>query len=277
MKHFLVVLAFMIPIFCGLLSAENIHTIKESNSSFIPFKIEYYAGCEDIVRYEIRVYRKEDKIFADNITPFFYYGRQTDSVWTVELNQEKMEICKKFLEKAKMPPKKSQMQSSLNQVYIITSADESFRVYDDCEWDGLDFYSVRDTLFKEKLADLELKRSNLINDLNNKIKGRWYLKSKTSNLKRGDFLILTKNDDNQTSYFWDFGDNNSFRSSGNEYLNVAYSKKYKWQINGDILFTIELGMMTNKNGDSIIGNSDAAFILDLLTDNELKIKFLWQY
>lgn len=260
-----------------ILSISGSQSISGStNCSLIPFTIVYSAGGEGKVRCEIRVYKKADKFYADNITPFFYYGRRTDGKWTVELDKAKIETCNRFLEKAKKLPKGSSFQSRSDEEYTISCSFETLYISGDYEWDGLDFYSLRKILFKEKFAELEVKKSNSLNNLNRKLKGRWYIKPMTSKPKWGDIFILTKTDIYKSGCFWDFGDNYAFKSYSKKYLNVTYSKRYHLQIDKDIVFIIERDMNKDQDSYSTIGDSETGFILESLTDKELKLMFLSQ-
>ena len=146
---------------CGTISADNNTTTTTICDSVPSFKIVLYSGDEAIQKFEIRVYKKANKFFAENISPYFYYGKQTDSVWTVELDQFKISNCNKFLTKAKSLPKECPKLSSSIKDYTITIGQDTLKIRGDCEWDSLDFFSLRQLLFKEKFEELELKKSNL--------------------------------------------------------------------------------------------------------------------
>jgi len=241
-----------------------------------PFNIILYSGDEAIQKFEIKVYSKADKYFADNISPFFYFGKKTDSVWTVELDQFKVSQCNKFLRKAKSLPKECPERSSSIKDFTITFAKDTIKIRGDCDWDSLDFFSLRQLLFKDKFDELELKKSNLINGLNKKVIGKWYFKTLKTEPKRDDYFVLTKTNDFNSECSWEFGKENSFKSSCNKVFDFTYSDKYEWQVDGDIYFKIQPGIITDKNGSMTLGNYDATFILEALTENELKLKFLWR-
>lgn len=87
---------------------------------------------------------------------------------------------------------------------------------------------------------------------------------------------MTKTNDFNSECSWVFGKENSFKSSCNKVFDFTYSNKYEWQVDGDIYFKIQPGIITDKNGSMTVGNYDATFTLEALTENELKLKFLWR-
>jgi hypothetical protein len=235
-----------------------------------------YSGDEAIQKFEIRVYKKADKFYADNITPYFYYGMDTDSVWSVELDQSKISTCSKFLNKAKSLPKECPERSTSIKDYTVTFSKDTLKIKGDCEWDSLDFFSLRQLLFKDKFQALELKKSTLVNDLNKKLIGKWYFEPLKTAPKKDDYLILTKSNDFNSECSWEFGKEHTFKSSCNKIFDFTYSDKYAWQVDGDIYFKIHPGIITDKNGSMTVGNYDATFTLETITEKEIKLKFLWR-
>jgi hypothetical protein len=261
---------------CGNKTSDNKNSSSTFGDTLTPFNVLLYSGDEAVQKFEIRVYSKADKYYADNISPYFYFGKQTESVWTVELDQLKLSICNKFLNKAKSLPNECPVQSTSIKDYTITYAKDTIKIKGDCEWDSLDFFSLRHLLFKDKFEELELKKSKLIDDLNRKVIGKWYFKPLKTEPKGDDDFILTKTNDFNSECNWEFGNEQSFKSSCNKIFDFTYSDKYEWQVDGNIYFKIQPGIITGKNGSMIVGNYDATFTLESLTDNELKLKFLWR-
>lgn len=276
MRQLIIISTLLFLVSCGTKSVDNKNSSLIIGDTLTPFNIVLYSGDEAIEKFEIKVYKKDDKFYADNITPYFYFGKQTDSVWTVELDQFKVLKCNKFLSKAKSLPKECPERSTSIKDYTITFANDTIKIRGDCDWDSLDFFSLRQLLFKDKFEELELKKSNLINDLNKKIIGKWYFKPLKTDLKRDDYFVLTKTNDFNSECRWVFGKEHSFKSSCNKILDFTYSDKYEWQVDGDIYFKIQPGIITDKNGSMTVGNYDATFTLEALAENELKLKFLWR-
>jgi hypothetical protein len=88
--------------------------------------------------------------------------------------------------------------------------------------------------------------------------------------------VLTKTNDFISECYWEFGKENSFKSFCNKIIDFTYSDKYELQVDGDIYFNILGGIITAKNGNMTVGNYGATFKLVALTENELKLKFLWR-
>lgn len=276
MRQLILISTILLLANCGTKTSDNKKSTMTIGDTLTQFNILLYSGDEAIEKFEIKVYCKGDKYFADNISPYFYFGKQTDSVWTVELDQFKVSQCNKFLSKAKSLPKECTERSSSIKDYTITFAKDTIKIRGDCDWDSLDFFSLRQLLFKDKFEELELKKSNLINGLNKKVIGKWYFKPLIAEPKRDDYFVLTKTNDFNSECIWEFGKEHSFKSSCNKVFDFTYSDKYEWQVDGDIYFKIQPGIITDKNGSMTVGNYDATFTLEALTENELKLKFLWR-
>lgn len=79
------------------------------------------------------------------------------------VDQFKVSKYNKFLSKAKSLPKECPELSTSIKEYTITFANDTIKIRGDCDWDSLDFFSLRQLLFKDKFEQFELKKSNLIN------------------------------------------------------------------------------------------------------------------
>jgi hypothetical protein len=276
LRQLIIILAILSFANCKTKSSDNKNSLVPVGDTLTPFNIVVYSGDEAIEKFEINVYKKADKFYADNITPYYYYGKQTDSIWTIELDQFKISTCNKFLNKAKSLPKECPEFSSSIKDYTIALINDTIKIKGDCNWDSLDFFSLRQLLFKDKFQELESKKTNLINDLNNKIIGKWYFKPLSLPPNRGEYFILTRNNDLNSECYWEFGNEYLFKSSFNKYFGFKYSDKYKWQVDGDVYLTIQPGIITDKDGSMTVGNDGATFILDKLMTNEIRLKFLWR-
>ena len=238
MKQLIILPTILLLANCGAKTSDNKESVLTGGDTLTPFNVVLYSGDEAIQKFEIKVYKTDDKFYADNLSPYFYFGKQTDSVWTVELDQFKISKCNEFLSKAKSLPKECPERSTSIKEYTVTFANDTIKIKGDCEWDSLDFFSLRQLLFKDKFEQLELKKSNLINDLNKKVIGKWYFKPLVTELKRDEYFVLTKNNDFNSECSWIFGNEYSFNSSCNKVLAFTYSDKYEWQVDGDIYFKI---------------------------------------
>lgn len=248
-----------------------------TTDSLVPFHLILYSGDEYVEQYEMNIYKKSNKYYADNISPSFYVGKKSDSVWTVELDSNKIVTCIKFINKAKLLPKECESVSTSIKDYTIAFAYDTIKIRGDCDWDGLDFFKFRKILFQDKFSDLELRRKTNIENLNAQLTGRWYFKPLTTSLKRDDYFTLTRIHNSPSDCYWEFRDTDSFKNSCNTMLDFTYSNLYKWKIDGgDILLIIEGGFITDKKGNISVANYGSTFILDTLNDKKLKLKFLWK-
>jgi len=269
LRQLIIIFIIFILTNCGNKSGSSKDTVP-------PFTVILYSGDEEVRKSEIRIYEESGKFYAENVSPYFYYGTQTDSVWKVELDQNKISTCNKFLNKAKSLPKRCPERSTSIEDYTIIVQKDTIKINGNCEWDNLDLFSLRKSLFNEKFTELDLKKTNLINGLNSKLIGKWYFKPLKLEPKRDDSLVLTKTNNLNSECSWEFGKDNYFKSSCNKIFDFTYSDTYGWRVDGNIFFEIQTGLITNKNGITSVGNSNALFTLDKLTDKELRLKFLWR-
>lgn len=75
--------------------------------------------------------------------------------------------------------------------------------------------------------DSLIKVESIIEDLNKRISGKWFL-------KKEDHFVLTRTNKFHSKCFWEFGPNNSFKSSCNDVIDFSSSKKFDWTINEKI-------------------------------------------
>jgi|GEM_PF-6748275 len=260
---------------CGTKNTYDENSSINIGYTLTPFNVVLYTCGEVNQRHELNIYTQDNKYYADNVSPYYYIGKRTDSVWTVELDQFRISTCNKFLDKIRSLPKECPVLSTCITRHIITSASDTIIIRGDCNSDSLDFFAFRQIIFQDKFNELELKKSNLIDNLNRSILGTWYYKPFKSSPKHGDYLVLTKANDFVSKCSWEFGTEHSFRSSCNEVLDFTYTEKYAWHTWKDIYLVIQGGIITYKDSSMAVGNDDATFTLEAITDHELRLKYLW--
>ena len=275
LRYLLILLALLVFTSSITNLAEDKTSSINNDDTLTPFNIVLYSGDEVVQKFELNFYKKFGKYYADNITPYFYSGKNSDSVWTTELDKSKLAACNKFLSRAKLLPKKCPEISSSVSYYTISYAKDTLRISGDCDWDSLDFFALRQQLFKERFLELESKRARLINALSKKVTGKWYFRDVKLKYKRGDSIILTKVSTPHSNCSWEFGAEHSFKTNCNKSFNLAYSKEYEWHVDGDIYLQVQAGYIIKKNGIIQGKNNDITFTLDEVTDTELRLKFLW--
>jgi len=278
----LMILSFIF-VFCQDAFSRSIPD-KQFTDSLVPFYLIFRSGDEVVRTYELKVYKENNRCYARNsIEPEFYVGGKVDSNWTVELDSNKIKTCIKFINKARTLPKKCQELTSSITEYQIVFGNDTIKITGDCKWDSLDFFSLRDVLFKERFSELELKRLALVERLNKQLQGKWYFIPFKKEPLKMDSLILSRKNNFFSDCFWEFGIDNSFKSSCNSILDsfscnkifdLTYSNKYEWSEEEIILLEVQPGMITESNGNMTFGNDGATFMLDTLNDSNLKLLFM---
>ncbi|MBK9719033.1 MAG: hypothetical protein IPO85_16265 [Saprospiraceae bacterium] len=237
------------------------------------FTVNFYKGDDEIIKYEIKVYKLGDDVFADKIGPHYYYGTKTDSVWTVKLTKEKKKLCENFIKKAKSLPKECPQIGSVLEYYIIVLPHDTIMIDGDCDWNKVGFYNLSNKLFAENFRELSNKRMQLEQELNSKIYGKWCVLNLHSEQKRGDIIILSRVNDSKCN--WEFGHNFLFRSYCNDIFDMSKSEDYLWNIDqGKIYLIIQGGFNKDQNGDISVANYGAEFIVENIDKNYIQLKFL---
>ncbi len=272
---------FLIPTFfffcCGRTSP-NENTISDDLSdSLTSFNIVLYFGDEHIEKLELNVYKKANKCFAENISPVFYYPNKRDSIGTIELNTDKVRACLEFIRRAKVQPKNCPEKHSSVVNYTISTLHDTIYIEGDCDWDNLNYFDLRALLFKEKFAEMELKRESILSGLEGGLLGKWYFAPLKRELKKGDILILSKTNNFHSDAYWEIGKDHSFKSSNNKVLDFHKTEKYesyvgKWD--GNVYFEIQGGFQNESNGGISVANDGATFIVESYNDNVLKLRFI---
>ncbi len=241
-----------------------------------PFRVVYITGDENPERNEINIYGRDGKFYAENLAPSFYIGKQVISSWTTELNAEKISTCRKFLNHARALPADCPVASPVPKEYRIFTAADSFTVTGDCDWEDIDFLYLRGILFYENFAKLEQQRAALRKELNKQLYGKWYFTPMAAKPEKGDILTLVKTPGPGQTCTWEFGESNSFKSTCNEVLNLAYSVKYLLNMDGGRVMEIQGGTTTDKDGNSHVRNYGATWSVESVSPSELRLRYMWR-
>lgn len=273
----LVLLFIMFAVFNVLKSPAKQAPIANKTDTLTPFHLIFYYGDERVQRFEINVYKKLDKYYADNISPLFYVGNHVDSTWSIILDKNKIMTCIKFIKKARSLGRICKNNSSSVIEYEIASAKDTIRITGNCDWNGLDFFALREILFRDRILNNKLENESEIRHLNSKLIGKWYFIPLVKELKNGASFNMTKTNNSKMNCFWEFGNGYSFRSTCNDILDFTNTKKYEWHLEeGNIYLIIREGAVKDKNGNTSIENDGATFKLDSIIEGELKLLFQWR-
>lgn len=240
------------------------------------FKLTFISGCNAITKSQINVYIKDNKYFADHISPTYFDGQKIDSLWTIELNKDQINACIKFLDKAKSLPSKCDRFSSVENHHIIIIDKDTVNINGDCNWENLDFNFLDKQLFHTKHLEIEQKKKSFINNLDKNLYGKWYLQPLRNGIKRDDVVTFSKS--KVTNNYLEFGYNNLIKGNCKELLSISNLKRYKTEISdgwNETVVTIDWGKVTYKRDYNTWYEFGATFTLKSITSDELKLNFLW--
>lgn len=278
LKPYILIFFFFFAIVYSINSAGDKRTPIKQEQTFMPFNVVYYEGDEGVIKYEINIYKKEGKFYADNISPFIYCNKETDGVWTAELDSNKIAICKDFINTIKSPFTSCVDTYSGTYKVIIKSSTDTSKIIKDypCPYKD-DFHPFRGALFKEKFEEDRLKREHIELSLRYKLAGKWYLDTNQKALQQNDYLTLKRYDESNSVCYWKFGIDSSFKSHCNQSIDLMYSKEYSLNIWDENFLNIEAEIDEKENGEYSILTEKAVFRIDSLDENILKLQLLRRY
>jgi len=251
--------------------------LSEKNS--IPdIDIQFETGCEERSNYLISILNVNNKLIAKKIRPNYYYGYITDSIWTIELDSIKINLIKKFIQKAKeFNGECPIITSSVDNYEIIIHNDTVYKIEGHCNWEGLDFYSIEKILFQNHFDSLNKKRVSLKDSLNRILSGQWIVTGLNKELKQSDTIILLRTDEHDKyeigSVFWEFSDGNNFNSKDSLVFDLAYSNNYGFVVDyGYVGLGIHAGTKIEQNGD-VTSTRGAFFEIDSINIDKIILKY----
>ncbi|MCD4747136.1 MAG: hypothetical protein K8R58_12635 [Bacteroidales bacterium] len=217
--------------------------------------------------------------YLQKVKPNYYYGFNTDSIWTVNLDSTRICIIKDFIQKARELNGECPIATtSIDRYKITIHNDTTYNILGYCDWVGLDYFSFEKILFREHFEDLDKKRYSLKDSVNQVLRGHWIVTGLSGNIKRGDLIYMewTDNlDDLETSTIvWEFSNNYKFRSYDNKFLNLTYSTKYSLIVDyGYLSLCICAGTIEKPNGDMKIVNNGAYFEFKKIEPKKVSLEF----
>ena len=241
---------FLQILFCILYFVNSFGQIDNS-IEISSIKIDFIRVSIIKEKASMSIINKEGNYYASKLEPNYYYGTNTDSIWTLKLDSSQIHTIYRFIEKAKeLENNKCSIRPSSRNLYKVTINNQtSIIIKGNCEWNGLDYKAIEKKIFKEKFDELDLKRNLLKDSIRNTIEGKWIVSGLKKDPKRHDIVILDKlNDSNKLAdkTIWSFKDSIDFKSHTNDIINLKYSMEYWLSVsNGYVSLTIRPGYINN--------------------------------
>jgi hypothetical protein len=238
--------------------------------------ILFQTGCYTRIDYSISIMTENGHLIAKKTRPNYYYGTKTDSIWKVKIDKKQLEIINAFIQRAKELNGVCPIRStSVDDYKIIIHNDTTYSIHGNCDWGGLDYFSLERLLFNEHFNDLEKKRNVLKDSVNKVLVGQWIVDGLHKELKQSDSITLSR-----TNYFkkdmivWSFGDSLKFRSLENKIFDLKLSNSYNLIVNdGSVDLEISSGASTDKNGNMTIENYGAYFSIMEMNADKIILKY----
>jgi hypothetical protein len=202
MKHLSILLVFLVACHASPKAGDKAFPSKQSLRS--PFEVFFIAGHEEIYRSKLKVYDRDNTVWASIAVATYNYGENPeDEEWQVQLNEEEIDLCNAFLKNAKKVSQPCIDISGGFTYHKITTATDTIKIKGWCEWRKVDYNTLETKILEKKYTAFT-----------DAFQGKWYVMPPSRPLTSGDTLILRKVADVfNKDCFWDFSPAYSFRRS----------------------------------------------------------------
>lgn len=198
----------LIILFLILTSCNSDKIDKAEFNDFSDIEIRFRTGDERIEFYSMDILKKGEKIQAIKKSPFYYYGSGTDSTWTTEIGKSDLKLITEFINKAKSIKDTCSFNSSSIDYYDIKTNGNAIKIVGNCEWNGIDYDSLENKIFKHKFIELKKKREIVADSLVEIFNGFWDVSGWENGVLKNRNLVLTRTTENQPKidgiYRWTF-------------------------------------------------------------------------
>src|SRR5690606_23355143 len=156
MKHYLNLIILICIFSC---KTNNDHINETEFHDFSDIKIDFRTGDEVRTLSRMLILKDSQKIRAVKQSPFYYYGFQTDTIWTTEIGKSDLQLIKSFIIKARNQKDSCSFGSTSIDRYKISIGDsEELKIIGNCEWNNIDYDSLEHKIFQKQFEQLKLKR-----------------------------------------------------------------------------------------------------------------------
>jgi hypothetical protein len=125
----------------------------------------------------------------------------------------------------------------LNSAFEIPN--DTIRISSHIDWPTLNYFEIRDTIFKNQYLKLEQQRKSIIDIIKRLVIGSWYVNEIKNAVRGNDSIILTKMKSKGLCK-WIFYQDYKFKSNCTSEFNFTYSEDFKLTANTDKVF-LEIG------------------------------------
>lgn len=256
---------------------------KTELAEFEKLTIDFVSRGESLTYNKMEFTKKGNKILGRIIYPEYKISEKTAVSKETELNAYKIKLLNKFWNQAiKFKDTCEQKYwSSATQEYTIIKDLDTLEIDRFCDWQDYEYRNLEKVLFSDFFDKLKSDRNSLEKELSKKLNGIWYPKTVKKTFERGEILELTKDKSKalDISCYWEFSNQDEFKSNCLNLLDLKLSKSYKWDVDeGETYFKISGGFKTREeNGKTYtsVANYGATFIVKSITENDIELEYLW--
>ena len=243
---------YLIILLLFLNSCKSNEIDKADIDNFSDIEIRYKTGDESIQSHSMFIYKIGNKIKALKKRPFYYYGSATDSTWTKEIDKSDLRLLTQFINKAKSMNDTCPFNSSSIDQYELKTSGQEIKIVGNCDWNGIDYDSLENKIFKNEFIQLESKRQMIADSLAKSFNGSWDVAGWENGVLKNRNIELTKTSENEPKkdgvYRWEFKKEN------------------------DSLFKKQLDI---DEGSTLVEIKGSMYKVIDIENDKIKLKFLW--
>lgn len=236
-------------------------------------KINHTYGDEYIISEGMIISKENDSYFAQLTNPYDSFTFMPRIEWKAQLNQQNIYELIQFINNAKKIEHKIRLKqldsndlkrsTTSTENYYFEIPNDTIRISSHINWLTLNYFEIRDTIFKDQYLKLEQQRQNIIDIMKRMVVGFWYVNEIKNAVRGNDSIILTKKKSKELCK-WIFYQDYKFKSNCSSEFNFTYSKEYKITAHTDEVFLeIDNGYFNGNMLDRLVNFGESFEIVQI--------------
>lgn len=245
---------------------------------FDTLKVSFLTGDEVMYTKSFTVFKYNDKLKAVNTFEYFV-GIEPLKSDTFELNNKQQLLVQNFLRTAInfKDTCTDKYMSTSSEDYIIEYANSEISIINRfCDWGDYSYDKLEQTLFAKYFDQLNSKRRNYENYLDNTIQGNWQIIAPEVPWKWGTRVELVRHGELTDEVGWVFNPRKKFLTHISDPLKLEKLECYKWDIDeGSTLLIIDPeSFYSSERGSEFY--KGATFKVSNISSSRIELEFLWR-
>lgn len=235
--------------------------------------INHTYGDEYIISEGMTISKENDKYFAQLINPYDTFTLMPHIEWKAQLNQQNIYELIQFINNAKKIEHKIRLKqldsndlkryTTSTENYYLGIPNDTIRISSHINWPILNYFEIRDTIFKNQYLKLEQQRKSIIDIIKRMVIGSWYVNEQKNAVRGNDSIILTKMKSKGLCN-WVFYKDYKFKSNCTSEFNFTYSEGFRISTYKDKIFLeIDSGYLNGNMLDRLVNIGESFEIVQI--------------